>query len=68
MPEHVSFRIEVNIARNGAEPMWRYLMEDEYSSFMCESETEARLVMQAEERGANARLIGFTINGIGTPL
>lgn len=67
---YVRYKIEVNMARkNAPEPVWHYLMEDEYTSCEYEIESEARDVMAETGLLDNEiRLIGFTVNGIGTPL
>lgn len=50
------FEIDVNVARRGAEPIWRSLRDD---SGICVwyAEEEARAALAAEGRGSDARLM-----------
>lgn len=37
----MEFRIEINIARRGATPVWHYLMEDDHSPCVFDTEEDA---------------------------
>lgn len=41
----VEFRIEINIARRGAPPVWHYLMEDDHSPCVFDTEEDAASVV-----------------------
>ena len=63
----IYYEIEVNVARKGAEPIWREL-EDEYGD-PCRwvDEDDARAALADENRGDNARILRF-VAGFGQPI
>lgn len=62
------YRIEINIARNDSDPVWRYLAEDDWTACEFETEQEARDCVFQENRGNQIRIIKFNLNGIGKVL
>lgn len=62
------FEIEVNLARRGAEPMWRPMVDDNDDACSWDNADDARAALAEEGRGENARLMGYGANGIGRVL
>ena len=60
------FLIEVNVAPNGAEPIWRDLDDDDGETRTWTRREEAEAVIASEGRGENGRVMRV-INGIARP-
>ena len=61
------FLVELNVARNGAEPVWRELVDDNGETRTWTRREEAEAVLASEGRGENGRLMRV-INGIARPV